>query len=696
MLTPKNELPISFAGLPTHLLGKLVLLRDSSYFQSIYGDSFNHGSKEMMEDKQLNFNQPLLSVRRFSSTAATEKEEKLKTENTLSRRPRLPHYRSELKSSPVSNPGAVPFVWEQKPGRPKEDIKPQTHNSDRPPVVPKLPPGRSPKANQQSSEKDSATASVTKSQLQNVTHDVRSVSSVLDKNKNFDNFEETKEDEESSDSSVSEEAYVDALDTLSRTESFFMNCSLSGLSGFDDLDMKPSGRFSTDPQMQEFMMGRFLPAAKAMASEMPEYVPRKQPLVREKPRQIKKNVIGDKPLLRYGPSFANRYSHQYHYNDGEDDEESDDDCHQGDNLPAVCGLLPRFCYKSSLCLLNPVPAMSVKTRVPRSPANRMQARSSSACYFSGTENEKSNSDTSQRKSAGEVQTDAIKDKTSLRNQFNSNHRQRQNLKGSSLRGPLDGHNTSIYCDKLPRSIRDEEGVFAIPEETRGCKTFQELSSDQSSSKELDSGNPVEKTLYVDAIQQVESPRTRFCLSHKQGMERMPGSGDNDYDSAKSKDQHKLDTADRGAKLLTDAQKSNDFIVVSLVNKSNRKERMEKIKSFGHDQDVYRNTNTAKNLNVNEKEGTESLQMQPAEAENLENSHQSHLQFPVPPPLPKSPSDSWLFRTLPSMSTKNSFQRSHIGPTTNSQNQGLKARSGDPKWETMVKTTKEQLTPIPET
>ncbi|KAL2476660.1 Protein of unknown function (DUF688) [Abeliophyllum distichum] len=700
--------------------------------------AWNHGSKELMEDKQLNFNQPFLSVRRFSPTVTSEKEDKHKTENSLHGIQRLPPYRSELKSGPVSNPGAVPFVWEQKPGRPKEEIKPQTQNSsDRPPIAPKLPPGRSPKANQQDSDKVSATASVTKSQLRNVTHDVQSFPSMLDRNKNFENFKETIQDEESSDSGDSEEAYVDALDTLSRTESFFVNCNMSGLSGFDDLDMKPSGSFSTDPQMQEFMMGRFLPAAKAMASETPEYIPKKQPVLREQPRQIKKKVNGDKTLLRYGPSFADRYA-QYHDNDGgDDDDDDDDDYHQGGNFSTVCGLLPRFCFKSSLCLLNPVPAMSVRTRVPRSPANRMQARSSSAGSFSGTENEQSNSDTSQRKSSGEVKPDeALEDTTSLRNRFDSNHQQRQDLKGSSLRGPLRGHNTSIYCDELPQSIHEEKGVLAIPEETKnvgisgfgshkkGCETFQKLLFDQSSSKELDSGSPVEKTLYVDTIQQVESPRTRslhvdtkqqvesprtrFSLSHKQGMEGIPGSGDKDYKViAKSSDQiplaqsplkdiNKLDTADKGAKILPDAQRTGGFIVVPSFNKSNRKEGMKTIKAFGHDQDVYKNSNTTKNIEVNEKEPTENLQKQPPEAEILENSHQSHLQFLVPPPLPKSPSDSWLWRTLPSMSAKNSSLRSYLGTATNPQNQGFKAQSSDPKWETMVKTTKEQLTPIPET
>ncbi|CAA2983679.1 Hypothetical predicted protein [Olea europaea subsp. europaea] len=545
---------------------------------------WNHGSKELMEDKQLNFNQPLLSVRRFSPTVASKKEAKRKTENSLRGIPQLPHYRSELKSGPVSNPGAVPFIWEQKPGRPKEDIKPQTQNSERPPIAPKLPPGRSPKANKQDSDEVFATANVTKSQLRNVTHDVQSVPSVLDKNKTFDNFKEIKEDKDSSDSGDSEEAYEDALDTLSRTESFFVNCSVSGLSGFDDLDVKTSGRFSTDPQMQEFMMGRFLPAAKAMASETPEYVPKKQPVVQQQPRQIKKKVTGDKPLLRYGPSFANRYSHQYHDNDGDDDdEESDDDHCQGGNLPAVCGLLPRFCYKSSLCLLNPAPAMSVRTRLPRSPATKMQGRSSSAGSFSGTENE-----------------------------VNSKNWQRQNLKGSSLCGPLDGHITTIYSDESPRVIHEEKGVLAIPEETKGFVTFQELLSDQSSSKELDSTSPVEKTLYVDTIRQVESPRTRFCLSHKQ-VERKPGAGDKDYEViTKSEDQHNLHTADEGAKLLPNAQKSSDFVVISSINKSNLKEGMGATKAFGHDHDVYRNSDTAIYIEVNEKKTTESLRQQPQE------------------------------------------------------------------------------------
>ncbi|XP_044481100.1 uncharacterized protein LOC123207692 [Mangifera indica] len=99
--------------------------------------------KNLMEDKQLDFNQPFLSVRRFSSTVTTsEAEVKRKTVNTVPKIPALPAYKSELKSGPIRNPRTIPFVWEQMPERPKNDSKSQTQAPEQPPIVPKLPPGR--------------------------------------------------------------------------------------------------------------------------------------------------------------------------------------------------------------------------------------------------------------------------------------------------------------------------------------------------------------------------------------------------------------------------------------------------------------------------------------------------------------------------------------------------------------------------
>ncbi|CAK8536309.1 unnamed protein product [Lathyrus sativus] len=69
-----------------------------------------------MEKKQLNLNQPLLSVRRFTSTIASESDN---TDNSSAKVPYLP-YKSEFSSVPVRNAGAVPFQWEKTPGKPKD------------------------------------------------------------------------------------------------------------------------------------------------------------------------------------------------------------------------------------------------------------------------------------------------------------------------------------------------------------------------------------------------------------------------------------------------------------------------------------------------------------------------------------------------------------------------------------------------
>ncbi|KAF7146492.1 hypothetical protein RHSIM_Rhsim04G0074600 [Rhododendron simsii] len=96
--------------------------------------------KNLMEEKQLNFNRPLLSLRRFPSTVSTETDEKKRTGKSLPNVRRIPCYRPELKSGPVRIPGTVPFVWEQYPGRPK--AKAESHTQTRSPIIPKPPPGR--------------------------------------------------------------------------------------------------------------------------------------------------------------------------------------------------------------------------------------------------------------------------------------------------------------------------------------------------------------------------------------------------------------------------------------------------------------------------------------------------------------------------------------------------------------------------
>ncbi|KAG2327628.1 hypothetical protein Bca52824_010356 [Brassica carinata] len=196
-----------------------------------------------MEEKQLDFNRPLLSVRR--PTQASESESKTRSFDPVIPPPcALPVYKSDIKSGPVRNPGTVPFQWEHKPGKPKDETKPGLQSFVEPRYVPKLPPGR-------------VRVSVRKPETR---------------------VEDAK--------SCCDDTYLDAADTLSRSESFFFNCS--NVSGHGGTLVEPFGTLSSDRQTQDLMMGRFLPAAKALTSETtPPHLATKPP----KPEEPGKVVV---------------------------------------------------------------------------------------------------------------------------------------------------------------------------------------------------------------------------------------------------------------------------------------------------------------------------------------------------------------------------------------------------------------------
>ncbi|KAI6673105.1 hypothetical protein NL676_001011 [Syzygium grande] len=194
----------------------------------------------------------------YFSVASAEGQDKRRTDNSLPTIPPLPHYKSELKSGPVRNPGTVPFVWEQCPGRPKNESLSRSQTPDCPPAAPET---------------------STWEDCESTTSDEGAKKKETTEEKGF--------------AGSGDEAYLGALDKFSRSESFFLNCSVSGLSGVDGSDMRLSGRFSRDPPTRDFMMGRFLPSAKAMASEAPLHFIRKQSVAQDLPRHpVKKAAVG--------------------------------------------------------------------------------------------------------------------------------------------------------------------------------------------------------------------------------------------------------------------------------------------------------------------------------------------------------------------------------------------------------------------
>ncbi|KAG5028465.1 hypothetical protein JHK87_011979 [Glycine soja] len=282
--------------------------------------------KDLMEEKQLNLNQPLLSVRRFSSTLASETDHKGKSDNSLARLPLPPAYKSELNSVPKKNARNFPFVWEKAPGRPKDESKLQTQDFEKPPITSNFPLGRVSKTKQQSLAKTRTGSTLSNSQ---------SVAS-LDKEATKHSKGETRE-KESSGSDDGDEAYEDARDSLSRTESFFMSCSVLACSKGNDIKISSIC----------FQESTYWTRTTKVEKERSEY---------------RKSMSHNQHKPKALP----------HYTQDIDGEESDD-CSEYENYTTrTCGLFPRF------CLLNPMPRLRMVDRVPTYAAHGMQAKSTAS------------------------------------------------------------------------------------------------------------------------------------------------------------------------------------------------------------------------------------------------------------------------------------------------------------------------------
>ncbi|KAL0363470.1 UNVERIFIED_CONTAM: hypothetical protein Scaly_1302200 [Sesamum calycinum] len=322
-----------------------------------------------MEKRQLDFNAPLLSVRRYSSPSKSSELVKRKvSEKPLpSRQQSLPAYRSDLDHEQVTKPAAVPFHWEQIPGRPKSEVESQVPTPEEPSNTPRLPPGRLSDAIRRSSGEipklppgrlsgPSRYSSGERCNDQNIYRPQVEAFSFSDHAILLERLNESLKCKDESDSESGDDAYSDALETLSPTESCSMNYSVSGVSGCHSSEVHHL--------IQAFSM---LPAAKAVVLETPQYVVKKSPVIDEPPKQVKKVVSGEiKPSLKQYSSDALPYHSRYIDNAESEDED------QEFSVPVkksgkAWRILPRFCVKSSLCLLNPLPAMKSRTRAPTPP-----------------------------------------------------------------------------------------------------------------------------------------------------------------------------------------------------------------------------------------------------------------------------------------------------------------------------------------
>ncbi|XP_062206924.1 uncharacterized protein LOC133908783 [Phragmites australis] len=294
-----------------------------------------------------------------------------------------PHYKADLKSGPVRHPGAVPFVWEQRPGQPKSvrtrrpppSPPPRTTSQTQPEVK-----GGEREVDVIASPYYDALGVLGPQALHGVAaDDCRTGAAPLKEEKKVAVVEaknEVKRQEVVAVAAVlqkeeddEEERFSDALESLSRTESFTMNCSVSGLSGVPN--PVPGAAAGAEPGARGFMMDRFLPAAQAVAVGSPQYTFRKAGATGNPGREHARVAAvkasrdnGDDRMRRapvqlpYQHLPPNYLSCTYPRRDEEEEDDDDYDVHNTRGFSSKgCGLLPGLCVKTSLLLLNPVPAM---------------------------------------------------------------------------------------------------------------------------------------------------------------------------------------------------------------------------------------------------------------------------------------------------------------------------------------------------
>ncbi|XWS12510.1 hypothetical protein CRYUN_Cryun37aG0095400 [Craigia yunnanensis] len=690
-----------------------------------------------MEDRKLNFNAKILSVRRFSATSAFSDRDKQKIIENFppTTRHTHPFCNSDVSLDQVTEPVAVPFVWEQIPGKAKGGIEHEFQPNKGASGTPRLPPGKVLDVIKYPVGKDFENQNVLRPQTE--TYSMNDHVTKLDCSNKGMNEKCISESENEDD------VYSDALDTLSPTDSFSMNCSISSLSGLGGPVAKPSGTFSTDPQTRDFMMSRFLPAAKAMTLATPQYASRKQSKAPEQPREVKKVIYRDrKPSVNQYESIIIP-----HYNQDVDEEETEDEYEEYEdsrNLSRkACGLLPRLCFKNSLCLLNPVPGLKVRAHssmsstrevVKPGKATYMKSRSQIVEKHAWDVVHKNKSDSGvqspelpENKSEGAVQSPRLpEDKSDIgvqltrlpeigkkltcrSNRFTSSNDQQIVNRSPPKRLP-GGARISPYRRERPQSPFRGGGFLGMPIEAEKFKAnmlvkytgsnnnSRELVPYQSTRKGSGSLNPaVEKILYVDSVNFAEIASSNSNTSDTKVQRDSTGKhSDTLLVNRMLEEPATVESSLQDIKGLNllDGKGISEYGITGSVNSSRSsfsnkpdlRDQAEMIDCFRQNGGLDQESKSLERIKVRADANPTLTDDDDLGAADEGEAKASSDYSPLPPPLPKTPSESWLWRALPSVTSRNSFSQSYNDTRFNPKKQETKIPVTDTKWETIVKTS----------
>ncbi|PON77013.1 hypothetical protein PanWU01x14_030220 [Parasponia andersonii] len=588
----------------------------------------------------------------------------------------------------VTEPVAVPFNWEQIPGRPKDGNAAVPRPQEEASVTPRIPPGKVLEPKKQQLDVDyHAYKADFRPQIKAYSFNANVAELKYSKEGMTDDRELEDEDDD---------VYSDALETLSSKESASLNCSASGLSGSESAGLgRPSGTFSTDPQTRDFMMKRFLPAAKAMALEPPRYAMKKQAVaVQEQPREVKK-VIGMEKKLLNDEKVPNLVQQCGDYQEEEEESEEDiDEYDNSRNIPARgCGLFPRLCFRNSLSILNPVPGLKVRTTTTRKIFYNQSDKKSVKKVSDSTYKPKSNC------GFRSAELQEVENKWIGKSKSNCGFRSAElqvvekkwvgesrrltysgDLGRRSSRSPPLRHSraTSIspYRNRPSQSPFRRASFLGVPKEENvkasdirpnlyiRTSKFQDISTNHRNKFGSLSMSPaVEKTLYVDTVNNAEtSYKNSGFLDTKAQLKSASEDFEQLLEARGVEEQTCLESIFQDIKCLNNASKQSSLFGDSELGLT--KEFSEMVSKGG---------------NLDE-DRDQILK------EDSENVNASFVQSPLPPPLPKSPSESWLWRTMPSISLRNSFSHLKFGGKAQAKTLESNTSLSSTKWETIVKSS----------
>ncbi|KAL2343285.1 hypothetical protein Fmac_004570 [Flemingia macrophylla] len=635
-----------------------------------------------MDERKLNINAPLLSVRRSYGTSPSLTEAR---RETLEKPQAVPQYKSDTTLDQVTEPVAVPFNWEHIPGKSKgyggsDPFQPPTQPSIT--LTPTPPPGKSTNVAKQQLEKEPNFANNFRSP--NISN---SLSEKIDCDKEHQvgkiNKVEQDDDYDDDDGDV----YSDALETLSPSEPLSMNCSVSGVSGLDNLDANVGGTSSTDKQAHDFMMSRFLHAAQAMTIKPTQYASRKQPVLAEQPREFIKLVPEQKK------SFVNRHITDivpYIGQDQEEEEEEESDDETNDyvnNISAKgCGLFPRLCVRNSMCLLNAVPGTKMGNQFPLYSDYEVGKPDKSAHrpapVIKKAWDAINKSKSSSRASSPDKQV-VRKKWTSESSRYTYSGELKQLGRLSPFRRSRAGDIGITTFRSKPQPLfpgarllgdskqadTNHSGKFKFP--STGHASFQEVLSQGAKKGSSSRSLTIEKTLYIDTASTVKSS----CSSSRSlGNTTAVGK---DRNSVVDSFQYMSHRQALGENLDSHASSSTLSSMLRLMAKEDEAERLTA------DQETMSLQLVPNSFDKDAEINNQQIVVVDDDSGKVGTEYVLH---PLAPPLPKSPSESWLCRALPLVSSKNSFPHSNQGTHSQAKRKGFSRASSYTKWETIVKAS----------